>query len=333
MKNITPITKGNIKAITAEVKAQGFKCSRPDGLRISINALIVRDGFNYRAIDTEHVEQLKTAFSNGVAPSAFKVQPVETEEGKRFAIIGGHHTHLALKSLIESDNPNFNEDTLFDAEAVFPKNEADAQLMAFNHNQGKSSSVIENARLFALLQREGMALADIANRTGMAKSVICNSVKLLEGDAQLIELVESKKISATKARNFINQHGAEEATKYALAHITMKNKPTAQIAENNEAESTTGGEDNTETTTPNTDRVAAKSHKTNTGLQMRSLSTGKAKELETLITQMASRVSEDGTISLPPVLLEKLHTLASDIKEVDDHNTSVLEQMSALATK
>jgi hypothetical protein len=155
-------------------------------------------------------------------------------------------------------------------------------------------------------------------------------VKLLEGDAQLIELVENKKISATKARKFINEHGADEATKYALAHINMKSSPVVTTTENNEQAADSGELNSQATSSTDKDRVAAKSHTKNVGLQMRSLSTGKAKECESIITQMAQRVSEDGTIKLPQVLLEKLVTLASDISEIDKHNTDVLKMTEEL---
>ena len=350
MTSITPIAKGNIKAISTEIKNEGILTSRPDGLRVSFDALVTIDGFNYRAIDRKHVEQLKIALANGQKPATFLVQPVETENGKRFGIIGGHHTQIAIGELIEEGHPKYTKDTLLDCDAVFPKNAAHAQLMAFNHNQGKTSDVLENARFFRSQMDEGLDLNELHLATGISKSVICNTLKILEGDSELIALVESKQISASKARGFINKYGAEKATAYAKSHIAMKTqkKNPDVVFENTAPESlvtTTANsvsqENNTTTQAgvssseqteqeerPTNTRLAAKSH--NAGLTMRSLTSGQSKECEKLITQMASRLGDDGTISLPAVLVEQLKKMHDKIKEVDEHNERVIQELDRL---
>lgn len=331
--NFTPITKGNIKAIATEIKQSGVLTSRPDGLRGVFASLVIMDGFNYREIDLEHVKRIKTALANGQEPSDFLVMPIESDDGKRFGVIGGHHTYLAIEELMAENHPKFTESRLYDLNAVFPKDAAHAQLLAFNHNAGKSSSVIENARFFRAQLDSDKDLPQVAAETGISKSVICNSLKLLEGDAELIKLVESGDISATKARGFINKHGAGEATAYAKAHIAMKADKKSPKADNaNETiETDSATEINSEAgelAEANNNRLAAKNH--NAGLQMRSLSTGKVEACQTMITQVAARISEDGTVTLPQALLEQLLQLDGAIKEVQEHNKQVVAELQRL---
>ncbi|MDD9176011.1 hypothetical protein PVK62_07985 [Aliivibrio sp. S3MY1] len=321
------LNKGNVKAHTKAIKDQGISCSRPDGLRVSLDALYIRPEWNIRNIDANHVKQLKTAFSNGTAPAPFKVQPCLVNNEERFAVLGGHHTHIAITELIAEGNV-FTENSLFDADAVFPKNEAEAIMMAFNHNQGKAMTVIQNARVFKRLQDEGMELIEIVNKTGHSKSVICNSVKLLEGDDELIQLVEDNKISATRARNFINKHGSTKATQYALADIGLRTQPVSQEPVNTEAVDS----DNNQPT-----RLAAKVHapegvtRARGGLREKNLAKGKIDEMESLIKYMSTRIDADGNIHLPEAMINKVKSLADAVEKKDEHNARALEAQNALA--
>ncbi|MGN2715589.1 hypothetical protein ACTFQF_00155 [Aliivibrio fischeri] len=320
------LNKGNVKAHTKAIKDQGISCSRPDGLRVSLKALYIRPEWNIRDIDIDHVNQLKNAFSNSTTPAPFKVQPCLVNNEERFAILGGHHTYVAISELI-AEGKVFTENSLFDADAVFPKNEAEAVMIAFNHNQGKAMTVIQNARVFKRLQDEGMTLIEIVNKTGHAKSVICNSVKLLEGDDELIKLVEDNKISATRARNFINQHGTEKATQYALADIGLRTQPVSQESVNTE----TVDSDNNQPT-----RLAAKDHtqtvvtRTRGGLREKNLSKGKIDEMESLIKYISTRLDAEGNIHLPDAMVAKINSLSEAISKKDDHNARALEAQNAL---
>ncbi|WP_390240834.1 hypothetical protein [Vibrio sp. R78045] len=353
-QNITPMTKANVKEISSELKAQGIACSRPDGLRLSLAAMFVIEGFNYRAEDPKHIEQLVIAFANGSRPAPFIVQPHETDNGTRYGVIGGHHTRKAIQVLTELNNncelkgtiqygeveftkemlKPFKTDAIYNAEAVFPKNANEAKIMAFNHNQGKKPSVIENARFFKGLLDDGMDLAEIVAQTGNSKSVICNTVKLLDGDNELLNLVETGAISATKARTFINKHGAEKATEWAKAEINLKNGVTVPADDNN-AETTTQEQSEVITgdvvTTENTTRLAAKNHAVESGLKTRKLTESKVKELEVLITQIAKRMNESGVVELPEALQGKVVKLSAEISAIDEHNNKVIQQAANLS--
>lgn len=236
---------------TLSSKVEGAK--RPEQLKVPFSQLVIMAGWNIRKeINEEHVENLMIAFANGQEPSDFMTQPVEFDSATLLAVLGGHHTHTAIDRIISiqaagnpsnefeemiCNGPQFTNETLFTVKLSKAANEAERIIQAYNHNQGLDMTYLDKARTYQTLRTEGLSVTDIANKLGVRKSVVSNALFLLNGDAELLELVESNQISGTKAMHLLREYGADKATEYAKASIGIFEDVTEQLPETTRTES------------------------------------------------------------------------------------------------
>ncbi|ENI4487309.1 hypothetical protein ABXZ88_003181 [Vibrio fluvialis] len=215
--NASELTFFSATPKTLSGKVEGSK--RPEQLKVPFSKFLIMDGWNIRKqINEEHVDNLVTAFSHGQEPSDFLVQPVEHNGEICFAVLGGHHSHRAVSNMI-AKGIKYTNDSIFGIKLVKADNEADRIVQAYNHNQGLDMTYLDKARTFQSLRAQNVTVTEIANRLGVKKSVVSNALFLLNGDAELLELVETNRISGTNAMLLLRKHGAENATKYAKASI------------------------------------------------------------------------------------------------------------------
>ncbi|MDE5179222.1 ParB/RepB/Spo0J family partition protein [Vibrio fluvialis] len=327
--NASQLTFFSATPKTLSGKVEGSK--RPEQLKAPFSKFLIMDGWNIRKeINEEHVDNLVTAFSHGQEPSDFLAQPVELNGEIFFAVLGGHHSHRAVAKMIEK-GIKYTNDSVFGIKLVKADNEADRIVQAYNHNQGLDMTYLDKARTFQSLRAENVSVTEIANRLGVKKSVVSNALYLLNGDAELLNLVETKQISGTNAMHLLREHGPEKATQYAKAsigifdevqtestggdvlNVTADNDEQLQLPELESVTQLSAPtvESNQEPTQAELSRSAAKLHK-RTPKKKDDLTPSEKQQLYSLYLMLAAKSS---TLDLPDAVQHEVDKMVSTIKE------------------
>ncbi|MBY7854407.1 hypothetical protein KW429_11925 [Vibrio fluvialis] len=343
--NASELTFFSATPKTLSSKVKGSK--RPEQLKVPFSNLVVIEGWNIRKeIDQDHVKNMMVSFVNGQEPSDFMVQPVEMNGAVRLAILGGHHTHETISNIIAiqqggepkndfekmiKEGVQFTNDTLCTVKLIKAANEAERIIQAYNHNQTLGMGYLDKARSFQTLRSEGLTVTQISHHLGVRKSVVSNALYLLNGDAELLDLVEKKKISGTAAMHLLREHGPEKATHYAKASIGIFESVTTELtggdildvtADNDEQlqlpelESATQlsaatVESNQEPTQAELSRSAAKIHR-RTPKKKDDLTPSEKQQLYSLYLMLADKSS---TLDLPDAVQHEVDKMVTTIKE------------------
>lgn len=298
---------------------------RTDSYLIHINKINFVEEWNIRNIDSEQVLAIKTSISNGEEPEASTVEMVYIDDVPMFNIVDGHHTYCALRELHEEGK---HDGTL--KVVIFKGNEADKLVRAFNSTQGKPLTPIESANVFQRMKSNGLTNSKISERTGKSLSFISNALFLLNGDNEMLKLIEDGSLSSSRAGRLLRDHGADMATSVAKLEIGLSNDATvAAIPEEASAQADNkpqGEKVKTECSEGQRVRKAAKN-----AMKRKTLSAGKVTSALELIKTMSKRVNDDHMVELNEHLVAQLESLSSELERIESHNQSVMSHLAELS--
>ncbi|MEI8659429.1 ParB/RepB/Spo0J family partition protein [Vibrio sp. Hal054] len=337
----------NTTLFKAIKSTSGYK--RADSHQVHIDSINYDESKNIRSIDPEQVEALTVAFRNGQKPKDLLVFPVEENGNISLDIIGGHHTYLAVRDLV--DNENY--DPMLSIK-LFRGTQGEKLVAAYNDNQQVQMTPLENARAFKTMLEinEGWTNSDIMKATGKTLSFISDALFLLNGDAELIQMIEDKKISPSAARKLLRAHGAENATAVAKINLGLIELPSQEPKEiveiqgelilsdegvNNEPSNSSV----TDELPNNADVKIITTHSTEAkqlqkaakkATSLRSLTAKQTDEMTELMVAMGNRV-EGNTITLNPILMEQFTSMVNTINEIKNHNHALIQAVNAAKSR
>lgn len=176
------------------------------------NTIETEDGFNPRSQDMGDMD----SFTRSVRTHGVKV-PVEVrrEDGK-YILIGGHRRlAAALKS------------GLAQIPAILTKKVKDTQtrrVHALVTNTQKELMPVEEALAFKALVDGGMSPKEIARSTGRSLVNVKERLQLAEGDAEVLDAVKTKKVSAGLGAAIVNKSKGNKKKQKALVRKAKASK-------------------------------------------------------------------------------------------------------------
>lgn len=192
-----------------ESKVPGF--SKATTFRIDPNLVQFEEGFNLRTDDEElhsHIERMYLAMLEG----AF-FPPIDVSIVNEKVVCREGHCRTRAARRVKEKMPDFT----LECRQLWG-NEADAVLhMLGTGSGGKPLTPLEQGLGYLRLIRFGLTLPDIARKLGVTRVTVDNGLKLAEAPVEVQQMIRQGEVSATTAREAIN-NGAEgvEALKAAV---------------------------------------------------------------------------------------------------------------------
>jgi ParB-like chromosome segregation protein Spo0J len=196
--------------------------------------LEIREGFNARPLNQEHVDAMALAQRNG---AIFPPLDVFVEDGHIF-IVDGHHRHAATLQNIAQG---------FEIKSLevrhFRGNDADRVAHMLNSASGLALTPLQLGIQYRKLIGYGWTEPQIANRRGKSAQHVKDMIQLAEANSDVHQAVIAGLISGTAALKMVKQHGTaagaviqesvaqakaegkEKVTPKALARTSAPRKP------------------------------------------------------------------------------------------------------------
>jgi ParB-like chromosome segregation protein Spo0J len=186
--------------------------------------LKIREGFNARPLNQEHVDAMALAQRNG---AIFPPLDVFVEDGQIF-IVDGHHRHAATLQNIAQG---------FEIKSLevrhFRGNDADRVAHMLNSASGLALTPLQLGVQYRKLIGYGWTEPQIANRQGKSVQHVKDMILLAEANSDVHQAVNAGEISGTAALRMVKQHGSRagavirEGVEQAKADGKTKVKPKA----------------------------------------------------------------------------------------------------------
>jgi len=162
--------------------------------------LEIREGFNARPLNQEHVDALALAQRNG---AIFPPLDVFVEEGHIF-IVDGHHRHAAtLQNIAQGFEIKSSE------VRHFRGNDADRVAHMLNSASGLALTPLQLGVQYRKLIGFGWTETQIANRRGKSVQHVKDMIQLAEADSDVHQAVNAGLVSGTAALKMVKQHGSK----------------------------------------------------------------------------------------------------------------------------
>ena len=160
--------------------------------------LEIREGFNARPLNQEHVDAMALAQRNG---AIFPPLDVFVEDGHIF-IIDGHHRHAAtLQNIAQGIEIKSLE------VRHFRGNDADRVAHMLNSASGLALTPLQLGIQYRKLIGYGWTEPQIANRRGKSAQHVKDMIQLAEANSDVHHAVNAGQISGTAALKMVKQHG------------------------------------------------------------------------------------------------------------------------------
>jgi len=161
--------------------------------------LEIREGFNARPLNQEHVDSMALAQRNG---AIFPPLDVFVEEGHIF-IVDGHHRHAAtLQNIAQGFEIKSSE------VRHFRGNDADRVAHMLNSASGLALTPLQLGVQYRKLIGFGWTEPQIANRRGKSVQHVKDMIQLAEADSDVHQAVNEGHLSGTAALKMVKKHGA-----------------------------------------------------------------------------------------------------------------------------
>lgn len=231
--SLTPKTAFVSLKVAAEDK-NNPSVSKVTSFAVDPLVLKIREGFNARPLNQEHVDAMALAQRNG---AVFPPLDVYVEDGEIFIVDGHHRLAATLKNISEG----------FEIKSLearhFRGNDADRVAHMLNSASGLALTPLQLGVQYRKLIGFGWTEEQIANRRGKSKQHVKDMVQLAEANSDVHQLVNAGQISGTAALKAVKQHGSkagaviqegleqaraegkEKVTPKALARTSSPRKP------------------------------------------------------------------------------------------------------------
>ncbi len=286
---------------------------RVNGFNADPRLLWIKEGFNVRDIDAEHVEGFVRSYTDGKYVPPIEVVVVEVDGVERLQVVEGHHRTVAIYQALENG---------VDLKAVsvieVTGNEVDQLTRMIKSAEGRPLTAIELSNAYNRMMNMGMNQSQVAEELGVTPAQVNNYLQLLKAPQELKAMIISGEYSATNAWNNIRKHGADIALVMAKEDVRAKSEKKAVKA---------SGE------------KPAKSKGTS-ALKKMKLAPKKVNGMGDIVSSLASQVTlesleedKEVTLTMTPEMAKKLLSLAAEFEEIESHNAKADEMMKELAIK
>lgn len=160
----------------------------------------VKEGFNARPINAEHVEQMLVSF---LAGATFPPLEVEVENGDTYVVDGHHRREMYLLARKRGHDVKRVEARQFRGEL------ADRIMLMVTSQQGLPLTPLQMGQQYAKLVSMGWTNAEIASRAGKSGQHVRDCLGLTEADPKAKAMLEKGQVSADVVRTAMRQHGAD----------------------------------------------------------------------------------------------------------------------------
>jgi ParB family chromosome partitioning protein len=160
----------------------------------------VREGFNPRPINQEHVKEMLTAFLNG---ATFDPLVLDVEDGVMYVVAGHHRREMYLAA-----RANGHDIKRVEARQ-FKGTEADRVALTITSQQGLALTPLQLGAQYGKLETLGWTKEEIARRVGKTSQHVRDNLMLNDAPAKAKALLEAGKVSADVVRTAMRQHGAD----------------------------------------------------------------------------------------------------------------------------
>ena len=197
--SLTPKTDFVSLKVAAEYK-NNPTVSKVTSFAVDPLVLEIREGFNARPLNQEHVDAMALAQRNG---AIFPPLDVFVEEGHIF-IVDGHHRHAAtLQNIAQGFEIKSSE------VRHFRGNDADRVAHMLNSASGLALTPLQLGVQYRKLIGFGWAEPQIANRRGKSVQHVKDMAQLAEANSDVHQAVNAGLISGTAALKMVKQHGTK----------------------------------------------------------------------------------------------------------------------------
>lgn len=197
--SLTPKTAFVSLKVAAEDK-NNPSVSKVTSFAVDPLVLKIREGFNARPLNQEHVDAMALAQRNG---AVFPPLDVYVEDGEIFIVDGHHRLAATLKNIAEG----------FEIKSLearhFRGNDADRVAHMLNSASGLALTPLQLGVQYRKLIGFGWTEEQIANRRGKSKQHVKDMIQLAEANSDVHQLVNAGQISGTAALKAVKQHGSK----------------------------------------------------------------------------------------------------------------------------
>lgn len=197
--SLTPKTAFVSLKVAAEDK-NNPSVSKVTSFAVDPLVLKIREGFNARPLNQEHVDAMALAQRNG---AVFPPLDVYVEDGEIFIVDGHHRLAATLKNIAEG----------FEIKSLearhFRGNDADRVAHMLNSASGLALTPLQLGGQYRKLIGYGWTEPQIANRRGKSVQHVKDMIQLAEANSDVHQLVNAGQISGTAALKAVKQHGSK----------------------------------------------------------------------------------------------------------------------------
>lgn len=217
---VTPITMTkpfvSLK-VAAEQKIHGDDVTKVTSFAVNPTLLEVREGFNARPLNTEHVEQMAISWTNG---AVFPPLEVQVEDGHMY-LVDGHHRHAAALLAISRGTPIRSVDC-----RQFRGNDADRVAHLITSASGLPLTPLQLGIQYRKLVGFGWTEKQVADRVGKTIVHVKDMIILAEANSDVHKAVNAGEVSGTTAVALVKEHGSKagQVIRAALQEVQAEGK-------------------------------------------------------------------------------------------------------------
>lgn len=219
------INKNQSKKMEAEV-IESAPAAAAWAKDVPFESLKIEKGFNVRT-EMGDLETLKRSIMAAGLLQPLTVRPSK-KEGE-YIIVSGHRRHEALRQLNEEQGNPFPEvGVIFEAEDT---QDVDRIVSLLLDNDGKPLTILEQASVYQRLEKLGLSVKNIANKTGYTTEHIRNCMKLASAPEEIKQAVKDGTIKGTTAVRLVKseKNPTKQIERLAEAKKKIAEKPASKV--------------------------------------------------------------------------------------------------------
>lgn len=174
--------------------------SKVTSFAVDPRILEVREGFNARPLNQEHVEQMAVSYANG---ATFPPLDVEVEDGHIYPV-DGHHRRAAALLAISRGAPIRSVEC-----RQFRGNDADKVAHLITSASGLPLTPLQLGVQYRKLIGFGWTEKQVADRVGKSGQHVKDMIVLAEANSDVHQAVNAGEVSGTTAATLVKRHGSK----------------------------------------------------------------------------------------------------------------------------
>lgn len=186
--------------VAAEKKVHGDGVTKVTSFGVDPRLLEIREGFNARPLNMEHVGQMAEAWLNG---ATFPPLDIEVDNGHMY-LVDGHHRQAAALLAISRGAPIRQVDC-----RQFRGNDADRVAHLITSASGLPLTPLQLGIQLRKLIAFGWTEKQIAGRIGKSVEHVKNTILLAEANTDVHQAVNEGVVSSTTAVQLVKKHGSK----------------------------------------------------------------------------------------------------------------------------